>query len=81
LDGSARILIIGQDPSHNEAVLRRILVGEAGMRTQGFLAKLGVDKSYVLINTFSMASTAMAGAAIATMRASSTTATRGSTRS
>jgi hypothetical protein len=52
LDGSARVLVIGQDPSHHEAVLRRILVGEAGMRFQGFLAKLGIDKSYVLINTF-----------------------------
>jgi uracil-DNA glycosylase len=52
LDGTARVLVIGQDPSHHEAVLRRILVGEAGMRFQGFLAKLGIDKSYVMINTF-----------------------------
>jgi uracil-DNA glycosylase len=52
LDGSARVLIIGQDPSHNENIARRILVGEAGRRTQGFLAKLGVTRSYVLINTF-----------------------------
>ncbi len=52
IDGSARVLVIGQDPSHHEAVLRRILVGEAGMRFQGFLAKLGIDRSYVMINTF-----------------------------
>jgi uracil-DNA glycosylase len=52
LDGSARVLCIGQDPSHNENVVRRILVGEAGRRAQGFLAKLGVTNSYVLVNTF-----------------------------
>ena len=52
LDGSARVLILGQDPSHNEDIVRRILVGEAGRRTQGFLAKLGIDQSYVMINTF-----------------------------
>lgn len=52
LDGSARILVIGQDPAQNEAIVRRILVGEAGQRIQGFLAKLGIDKSYVMINTF-----------------------------
>lgn len=52
LDGSARILILGQDPSHNENIVRRILVGEAGRRIQGFLAKLGIDQSYVMVNTF-----------------------------
>jgi uracil-DNA glycosylase len=52
LDGSARVLVIGQDPSQHENVARRILVGEAGHRTQGFLAKLGIQKSYVMINTF-----------------------------
>jgi len=52
LDGSARILIIGQDPAQHESVVRRILVGRAGRRVQGFLAKLGITTSYVLINTF-----------------------------
>ncbi|WP_297326112.1 uracil-DNA glycosylase family protein [Nitrosomonas sp.] len=52
LDGSARVLLIGQDPAQNEAIVRRILVGEAGQRIQGFLAKLGIDRSYVMINTF-----------------------------
>src|SRR4051812_21189169 len=52
LDGSARVLVLGQDPAAQEAVVRRILVGAAGHRVQGFLAKLGVDRSYVLINTF-----------------------------
>jgi hypothetical protein len=52
LDGSARLLIIGQDPAQSEAVVRRILVGEAGHRTQGLMAKLGFDRSYLLVNTF-----------------------------
>jgi 5-methylthioadenosine/S-adenosylhomocysteine deaminase len=52
LDGTARILVIGQDPAQNENVVRRILVGVAGQRAQGLLRKLGVTRSYVLINTY-----------------------------
>lgn len=52
LDGSARVLVIGQDPAQHETITRRILVGEAGHRIQGFLAKLGIDESYLMINTF-----------------------------
>jgi hypothetical protein len=52
LDGTARILVVGQDPATHEAICRRILVGEAGQRIQGFLAKLGVTRSYVYVNTF-----------------------------
>ena len=52
LDGSARVLVIGQDPAQHETVVRRILVGEAGRRLQGLLAKLGITRSYVFINTF-----------------------------
>ena len=52
LDGSARVLVIGQDPGAHESIARRILVGEAGQRIQGFLAKLGIESSYVMVNTF-----------------------------
>jgi uracil-DNA glycosylase len=52
LDGSARVLVIGQDPAAHETIARRILVGVAGQRAQGFLAKLGITRSYVFINTF-----------------------------
>jgi len=52
LDGTARILVIGQDPAQNENIVRRILVGVAGQRTQGLLKKLGMTRSYVLVNTF-----------------------------
>ncbi len=50
LDGTARVLVIGQDPGQHENILRRILVGEAGRRVQGLLAKLGIARSYVMIN-------------------------------
>lgn len=52
LDGTARIVLIGQDPAQHENILRRVLVGEAGQRVQGFLYKLGIDRSYVIINAF-----------------------------
>jgi hypothetical protein len=52
LDGSARVLILGQDPAQHEAVVRRVLVGTAGKRAQGFFKRLGITRSYVFINTF-----------------------------
>jgi len=52
LDGSARVLVVGQDPAQHETIVRRVLVGEAGRRLQGFLAKVGVSASYVIVNTF-----------------------------
>jgi len=52
LDGTARLLVVGQDPAAHEAIARRILVGEAGQRIQGFLTRLGLNRSYVFINTF-----------------------------
>ncbi len=52
LDGTARLLVIGQDPAAQESVARRILVGIAGHRVQGLLAKLGLTRSYVMVNTF-----------------------------
>jgi hypothetical protein len=51
LDGSARVLVVGQDPAASENILRRILAGEAGQRVQRFLAKLGVTRSYVMVNS------------------------------
>ena len=52
LDGSPRVVVIGQDPAQHETIVRRVLVGEAGRRLQGFLAKLGVTTSYAIVNTF-----------------------------
>jgi uracil-DNA glycosylase len=36
LDGSARILVLGQDPGQHESIAHRCLVGEAGQRVQAF---------------------------------------------
>jgi hypothetical protein len=52
LDGTARVLVVGQDPGQHESIAHRILVGEAGQRTQGFLRKLGLDRSYVMLNCY-----------------------------
>jgi uracil-DNA glycosylase len=52
LDGSARVLVIGQDPSTNELLAHRIFIGRSGQRVQRFLQKLGITRSYVMLNTF-----------------------------
>jgi len=52
LDGTARVLVVGQDPSSDETLAQRILVGKAGQITQNFLTKLGLTRSYVMFNTF-----------------------------
>lgn len=53
LDGTARLLLVGQDPSVNEILAQRAFVGQSGQRLQGFLEKLGVNRSYLMLNTFS----------------------------
>lgn len=52
LDGTARVLIVGQDPGQHESIAHRILVGEAGQRVQGFLRKLGIDRRYAMVNFY-----------------------------
>ena len=52
LDGSARVLVLGQDPATHESISRRILVGEAGQRVQGLLAKVGIHTAYVMVNVY-----------------------------
>ena len=52
LDGTARVLIVGQDPSTDEILAQRILVGSAGQLVQGLLRKMGIVQSYVMVNTF-----------------------------
>ena len=52
LDGTARLLVLGQDPSTNEILAHRVFVGRSGQRVQGFLARLGLTRSYVLFNAF-----------------------------
>jgi hypothetical protein len=45
-------MIVGQDPSTDEILAQRNLVGSAGQRAQRLLNKLGLTKSYVMFNTF-----------------------------
>jgi hypothetical protein len=52
LDGSARLLCVASDPGATERIAMRTLVGDAGQRVQGFLAKLGLTRSYVCLNAF-----------------------------
>jgi uracil-DNA glycosylase len=52
LDGTARVLVLGQDPGQHECIARRAMVGEAGRRVQGFLGRLGLTRSYLIINAF-----------------------------
>ena len=52
LDGSARALVIGQDPATDEILAQRTLVGQAGQIAQNFLSRLGLTRSYVMFNTF-----------------------------
>ena len=52
LDGTARVLIVGQDPAANELVGHRIFVGASGQRVQGFLRRIGIRRDYLMVNTF-----------------------------
>ncbi|MFN2161313.1 MAG: uracil-DNA glycosylase family protein [Candidatus Promineifilaceae bacterium] len=52
LDGSARVIVVGQDPSTNEILAHRIFVGQSGQRVQRVLEKLGITRSYIMLNTF-----------------------------
>ena len=52
LDGSARVLVIGQDPAPNELVGHRAFVGTSGQRLQAFLRRIGIRRDYVMVNTF-----------------------------
>jgi Uracil DNA glycosylase superfamily len=52
LNGSAKLLAIASDPGPTERLVSRTFVGDAGQRVQGFLAKLGLTTSYVLVNAF-----------------------------
>ena len=57
LDGTARVLGIASDPGPAECLpfARRALIGDSVQKTQGFLAKLGLTRSYALVNGFAVA--------------------------
>ena len=55
LDGSARVLCLASDPGPTERIAGRSLVGNAGQRVQGLLAKLGLTRSYLCLNAWAYA--------------------------
>jgi uracil-DNA glycosylase len=52
LNNTVKLLIVGQDPSTDEILAQRNLVGAAGQRAQKLLNKIGIINSYVMFNTF-----------------------------
>jgi uracil-DNA glycosylase len=52
LNSGVKILIVGQDPSTDELIAQRNLVGSSGQKVQRLLQKIGITKSYVMFNTF-----------------------------
>jgi len=52
LGAGVKVLIVGQDPSTDETLAQRNLVGASGQRAQRLLNKLGITKSYTMFNTF-----------------------------
>lgn len=52
LDGSARVLVLGQEGAQDESLSHRSFTGGTGSRMQHFLAHIGLDRSYVFLNTF-----------------------------
>lgn len=52
---SGRLLCVASDPGPTERIACRTLVGDAGQRVQGFLTKLGLTRSYALVNAFAYA--------------------------
>ena len=55
LDGTAKVLCIASDPGPAERIAGRTLVGDAGQRTQGFIEKIGLKRSYLCLNAYSVA--------------------------
>jgi len=55
LAGDPKFLGIASDPGPTERIVGRTLVGDAGQRVQGFLDKLGLTRSYVLVNAYPVA--------------------------
>jgi uracil-DNA glycosylase len=52
LDGSARILVIGQEGAQDESLSHRSFTGGTGARMQHLLNHIGVTRSYLFLNTF-----------------------------
>jgi uracil-DNA glycosylase len=52
LDGSAKVLIVGQEGAQDESLSHRSFTGGTGARMQHMLRFLGLDRSYLFLNSF-----------------------------
>jgi uracil-DNA glycosylase len=52
LDGSAKVVLVGQEGAQDESLSHRSFTGGTGARMQHFLHHLGLDRSYLFLNSF-----------------------------
>jgi uracil-DNA glycosylase len=52
LDGSAKVMVVGQEGAQDESLSHRSFTGGTGARLQWLLKFLGIDRSYLFLNTF-----------------------------
>ena len=52
LDGSAKVLIVGQEGAQDESLSHRSFTGGTGARMQHLLRFIGLDRSYLFLNSF-----------------------------
>jgi uracil-DNA glycosylase len=52
LDGSAKVVIVGQEGAQDESLSHRSFTGGTGARMQHLLGHLGLDRSYLFLNSF-----------------------------
>lgn len=52
LDGSARVLVVGQEGAQDESLSHRSFTGGTGARMQYLLQFLGLNRSYLFLNSF-----------------------------
>ena len=52
LDGSAKVVLVGQEGAQDESLSHRSFTGGTGARTQHLLRHLGLDRSYLFLNSF-----------------------------
>jgi len=52
LNGSASVLVVGQEGAQDESLSHRSFTGSTGARMQHLLRHLGLDRSYLFLNSF-----------------------------
>ena len=52
LDGSAKVVVVGQEGAQDESLSHRSFTGGTGARMQHLLRFLGLDRSYLFLNSF-----------------------------